>query len=182
MLICLGGFLGSGRKILARGLAQKRGFHYYDLDQKKIHEFVPDASGSMMSVVRGGQSDEMRMLTYKHALAEFPSLAKMHPDMVMDDAFHRDAPRDYFFSEAKKYFKDVVFVWIESDDAGAEGRIRAMIERKMIKGPLERELRRREMSKIHFQAFTEQPLVFRFENSVDAAVEKLDTLIASRMR
>lgn len=122
MLIVLGGFLGSGRFVLADLLAEQSGFHHYPLLEKKknlhfgknhqLHERIMEPS-----------TDPARMQLYREVSKDFPLISKMYKNVVIDDAFHREKPRSFFLEEARAYFNPVVFVWVESPDETVELRL-----------------------------------------------------------
>jgi len=176
MLVALGGLSGSGRKFLAQKLAEKYGFHYYDIGQKKARTGFFDAGNTFREQVFGPRNDKERTQMYERVVVDFPMLSKMYPNTVCESTFHRSVPRDYFFEEARKYFRPVIFVWIDSDGADAEARITGMAERAAISS-LAEGLHRRDEAKKEFQPFSETVPTFHNVLSDTEAPEKLSALI-----
>lgn len=176
MLICLGGFLGSGRRILARKVANKYGLHLYDAESKKAHLHVFDKNGRVKEVLQRPTTDELRRFLFSRIIEDFPKLAKMYPDMIIHDAFHRAKPRTYFFAEAKKYFDPVVFIWIDSDEAHVEARVRHMQEIGLV-GRFETAVQRRKKAVLAFEQLGPDTPVFKCVQADDAEVEALWALI-----
>lgn len=180
MLVCLAGFLGSGRKILARKLSKKYGFHYYDVDKKKFHTFVRNArSGSVRERTVRPRTDAERSRIFEHVISDLPLLSKMYKQVVLDDAFHRELPREYFLKEARKYFDRVVLVWIESSEEDAHERLEAMQKRGLIASTKEG-VRRRKRAQATFQSFAYTPPTFLYRKSERGAIQKLHALIQDR--
>ncbi len=176
MLIVLGGFLGSGRSLLARMLATETGFHYHSFHEKKMRHLVRDERN--MEKVRTIQpnTDELRMRICEEMLNDFPMLSKMHDNVIVEDVLHRKIPREFFLKEAKRYFDPVVFVWIETPDDTTEARLKAM-EKKGIIPSVSVALQRRTFVMKEFQPFESLPLIF-FHKKTDArAAKKLNVFI-----
>lgn len=166
MILLLGGFLGSGRSMLARNVARRLNFHYYNIDQKKLHMLKFNARGEVGRRTVQPSTDAERQRVYARVIEELPLLTKMHPNIIVDDSFHRAAPREFFFSNVKTRFKDMLFVWIDSDDQWVEERFASMLEQKMIQS-IEGAQRRRARAQKRFQQFEHQPLTFFCGSIVD---------------
>ena len=175
MLIVLGGFLGNGRKMFAHRLAKRKNFHLYDTDAKKMRRFELQRGGAIKEMVQRPYREEQRLFLYKNVLADFSKISKMHPDMIIEDSFHRTAAREYFLTEARKYFKPVVFIWIDSDEAHVAERIRHMVTTGAI-GSYEEGVRRRKSAAKHFtQDHTMR--VFKCVKGDEAELDALWSLI-----
>jgi predicted kinase len=163
MLIVFGGFPGSGRRKLAKEAAKRLGYHYYDIDQKKLLRRIHTKEG-VREWMAHPNSDDQRLLLNSKVVADFRMLSKMYVNVVLDDIFHRALPREEFFAKAQKYFGTLLFVWIELNDESAK-------ERLCRRGPpySERAVRRRELAQKEFQAFTVPVPIFSFAGSVDDA-------------
>jgi len=148
MIICLGGLLGDGRKQLANRLAMRFGLHHFDIDRKKLREFSLDGTGNFK--VLQPDTDEERLRVYDFALKEFSLLSKLHSTIIVDDTFHREIPREHFFSEARKYYGPVIFIWIESDEISVGERLERLRKSGMTTSVREAE-RRRERSRALLQ-------------------------------
>ncbi|HTR18613.1 MAG TPA: hypothetical protein VMH91_01370 [Candidatus Paceibacterota bacterium] len=175
MLILLGGFLGSGRKMLAKQLAYRQKFYLYDTEAKKMHHPEFQSDGSVKEVTEPPKSEEQRMFLYKRIVDDFPRLSKMYPDTVIEEAFHRIGPRDYFITEAKKFFDPVVFVWVDSDEAHVEERMRRMVKLGLVKNLSEAMNRRRRAAR-HFNQDPSMR-VFKCVKADSAEADALWTLV-----
>ena len=157
MLVVLGGLLGNGARTLADQLAARFGLYHYDIARKKIRHPTFDRRGDFR--ILQPRTDKDRVKVYENVCKDFPLLSKMYPDVVVDDTFHRDIPREYFLSEARKYYTPVVFVWIESDEAS----VRVRLERIRQAGKIESvdgALRRREKAHAKQQPFPPATPIF----------------------
>ncbi len=161
---------------MARKLAKKYGIHFYDIEAHIPHTRIFDKHGEAHEVPREIRRDETRMHLYRKVLNGLPLLSKMHSDVILDDGFHREGPRDFFFKEAARYFNPVVVVWISSDEEHTLARMRYMEERGMIRG-VDRALARRERMKQHFEPFKVAPLAFHYSKIDDVAVKRLWKLL-----
>lgn len=176
MLICLGGFLGSGRRILARKLAERHRFHLYDIGSKKIRRHVFKKNGRVKEVALQPNTEELRLFLYQRIIEDFPRVSKMYPDTIVNDEFHREMPREYFLSEARKYFDPVVFIWIDSDEIHAKGRLRHMVEIGMLPD-LGRALKGWRRATRTFDPPKPDTRMFRCVNADNAEAEELWALI-----
>ena len=181
MIILLGGFLGSGRRVLARKIAKRLGFYYYNIERKKLRAFKFNTNREVRHRTIQPRSDVERRRMYAQVVEEFPLLSKMYPDIVIDDAFHRAGPREYFFSEAKRYFRDMVFVWVDSDEKWVGERFVHMLKKKVIRS-IEDARRRRLSAKKRFQPFKDEPITFISGSIADREkdVEDLVQLVRTR--
>ena len=102
----------------------------------------------------------------------------MYPDLIIDDAFHREEAREYFFSEAKKYFNRVVFVWIDSAEPDVAVRMQHMKEVGMIES-VEGALLKRQRTAAKFQPLHPGVPVFTCVKGDDAEADALWQLIKS---
>lgn len=175
MLICLGGFLGSGRSILAHRLADRSDVHYLDLEQKKFSTITFENNQMQMRVVEPN-TDALRMQCYGRAAGEFPMLAKLYPHVVVHDAFHRAKSREYFFSEAKKSFPHVFFIWIDAPDISVTNRLIYMKEKGIIKSIPAAQARRKKTIQ-DFEPFTTPPLTFRLGSSDRVGLERFQEFL-----
>jgi hypothetical protein len=121
-------------------------------------------------------SDAERLRIFQSAAKEFPMLARMHTDVVIERAFHRKAPRDLFFEAARSAFDDVKFVWVESDEETALERFRAMYEAGGISS-IEKNRAQRASEQAEFEPFDTPPLTFKNELPAAEAVARLLSLI-----
>lgn len=126
MLVVLGGFIGNGRTALARKLARSFGLYFYDTGQHKLRGHYFDRRGQFVERTLIAHTEDEDMRVCRHAAGDLPLLSKLHSNVVMEYPFHRERPREYFLREAARYFKLVVFIWIDADDVYAQKRLEKM--------------------------------------------------------
>ena len=123
MLLCIGGISGSGRKTLAREYAARSGYHLYDSNARKSHQYVRSDDGTYDQLTSHPQDDVTWEHLYGVILEDLSLLLKMHSGVVLEDSFHREGPREYFLKEAGERFGGVVFIWIERERTQANDAI-----------------------------------------------------------
>ena len=180
MLVVLGGLLGSGRRVLARKLAEQQHFHLYDMDAKYPHRHVFDETGRAKEVTVRLHTDEARLSLYKRVLEDMPKLSKMHPNIVLEDPFTRAKPRDAFFNAARKHFDRVVFVWIDSDEPNVTKRLELMRRKGLIQS-IQTALERRKMVAAGLERLDPSTRVFKCMLADDVETKALWTLINSEI-
>ena len=104
----------------------------------------------------------------------------MHANAIVDDSFHRETPREYFLSGARKYYKEVIFVWVESDEASVGERLEHMQKLGMIRSVAEATQRRRSAIET-LQLPASSVLRFFFSTSGKKQVAAVWELIQQRM-
>ena len=124
MLIVLGGLIGNGKVEIANHLASQKDLHFYDLSRKKLPSMYYDKRGNPTFVQP--QTDAGWISVYEKVVADFNLLRKMHSNVILVDSFHRKAPRDFFFEQARSYFDKISFIWIETSDDAARRRLSRM--------------------------------------------------------
>lgn len=177
MLVCLGGILGSGARVLANELALKYGLHHYDMDRMKIRSFPINKKGDL--TVWQPRSAQERMHVYRTALDEFPRLAKMYPDAIVDEAFLREVTREYFLSRAKAFYDPVIFIWIEADQARVIKNLERMCDQGILPS-LEKGLQRRKRVERLVQEPSSAVPRFRYTTTPEQAASVLWELIQER--
>src|SRR4051812_42798305 len=113
MLICVGGFPGSGRSRLCKALSASLRFYEYPVPEVKHTlsiEYVHKITASRSSTP---YSDELLLQVYKKIVADFQLLSKMHAGLIVSDVFYRNVPRELLFNESEKYFGNPLIVWAE---------------------------------------------------------------------
>ena len=151
MLICIGGFPGSGRNRLSEALASALDFHYFRLAPFKQH---PLFMREHILLHKGGTaySDELLLRIYKHVVSHFRQLSKMYPDMIIKDHFMREVPREFLFTEAEKYFGPPLIIWTESSQEESTSRLHEVLDTK--KRKLETRLKIQDDIRARFEPFT----------------------------
>jgi hypothetical protein len=176
MLVCLGGFRGSGRKYLAKQLSKRHGLHYYDTTTKKSHKLRFKRDGSVKQQLNNPATDEYRTHVYSRVLADFQLVSTMHSDVVLEETFHRNGPRNFFLTEAAKYFKPVIFIWIECDESLVVSHLEILKEKRII-GSIKKSLKRRERAKKEFDGLPPSTPLFDCKRIDGSEVERLWSFI-----
>lgn len=181
MIIFFGGFIGSGRKSIARRFAARYGLHHYDIDDERFHRFVFDKAGRAKERPVAARGDASLNELYRRAAEKFPMLAKMHEGVVIDHAFHRKLPREYLFEEARKHFGEVAFVWIQSEEGYVRRRLELLERMGMIRSVADA-LRGRAITKKYFQLFRPAPVVFHRTTYRPEELKELRALIENQLQ
>ena len=164
----------TGRFALARLLAEEIGAYRFDVNAKKLARPRLSRYGALTAGIREPQNDDEQEMVYRKVLADLPLLVKMHDVIIVDDAFHRQRPRDAFIAGARQ-LDDVVFVWIDAPDSTVPLRVPYLLE--MGVGANEEDIYRRfEDRKTQLQ-FDAPPLIFYHEVSTKDAAKRLHSFI-----
>jgi hypothetical protein len=174
MLVVLGGISGTGRKALAREVAERLGAHYYDIDAHRMTLYERH-EGAIRERKQPVRTEELRLGMLKRVLDDFKLVSKMYPDTVVENNFHHAKPRGYFLAGAAEYFEPVVFVWVDVPDQEASGRFERMYERDATK--VERAMRRRQRMKDRLEPFPPRTIVFVNDLPAAPAAERLCGLL-----
>lgn len=136
MLVVFGGLAGSGKRYVAREFARQCGFHLISIDEKKMRLILrSNREYGANEVPIGSVSEQMSI--YKKVTEEFPQLSASHSRVALCAAFHRATSREYILEEALKYFLDVRFIWIDSNDESMRLRMMAAGRTAYIKQTLD---------------------------------------------
>lgn len=170
MLLCVAGFPGSGRNRLSEIVSREMGFAHESFRDLKHRDSIKKLHRT--TNVRGTPyADDILMQIYKEVVEEFPIRSRMYPDLIVRDHFCREAPREYLFKEAEKYFGDVHVVWVDATLEESEARLREVVVEQ------DRFMRRvhllHELHKL-FQPFTRPVLSVSYYKNPEQAVR--DTL------
>jgi hypothetical protein len=114
MSVCVGGFHGSGRNRLAAALSRALGDRYFSTEELAENPLFMQQHVLTRSEKETGFSDEILLRIYRKVAADFKLDSKMHPDMVIQDCFTREIPREFLFAEVDKYFGPPLIIWIDS--------------------------------------------------------------------
>lgn len=175
MLICVGGFPGSGRNRLSRDLSKALGFYNYPLSEiKHSPAFKRMHRGARASPV-APYSDDLLVRVYREAVSSFPVLSKMYPDIVMKDHFHREVPREFLFSEAKKYFGSPLIVWTDASFETSAARLEEVLVGR--KKRLGRDLGLSEAMRADYQSFAREVHTVDYNNNPAGALEQVLELV-----
>lgn len=178
MIICIGGFPGSGRRRLTHDLSKALGFYIYPLGETKrkpsfkgLHKFIRPARGSPYP-------DGILIQIYKRIVADFPLVSKMYPDIIVKDHFHREIPREFFFAEAEKYFGPPIIVWVDASTEQSVARLRDVLTSKEKK--LAARLAVMETTRRDYQPFTREIHTVDYTANAEAAVRHVLELVKKR--
>ncbi len=127
MIIVLGGFVYTGRHLVARHLAGVTGGYLFPVNDKKLQQPSLSKRGMMTMGVRQPNSDQEYETLYAKIAADLPMLVKLHDTVIIDDTFHREGPRERLLVAAKKLDK-TIFVWIDSPDETVSSRVPYLIK------------------------------------------------------
>lgn len=172
MLVILGGFVGSGRNAFALELEKRYGFYFYNMDQHGLDANLFNEHRQFVKERIRPDSDAGRLHIYQKTIEGFRLVSKMHEKVVVTATFHRAVPRNYFFSEAKKYFDPVIFVWIDCEEKEAQERLKRMRRRNIIPS-VDRSVHNRAIAKEEFEPFAVPPPTFFYNGK---ASENTDAL------
>lgn len=120
-----------------------------------------------------------RMVLYRRVLEDLPRLSKMYLDVVVDAGFPRAISRDFFFSEARKYFDDVLFVWVELDEESVRRKLN-----KRDENFAKWSVHKRELTKNEFQAPDPSTTVFKYTGGdfTDETLEAFYDLVREKLK
>lgn len=178
MLICIGGFPGSGAHFLAEELSRALGFYYFPLSELKRDPLI--IREHRLNPKRApGFSDELLLRLYRQATSHFRLKSKLYPDTIIRDEFTREIPREVFFKEAEKYFGPPLVIWVDSSEEEEAPFLKMVLKAKPeilnIKLWLQRDARAR------FEPFTRPIHSLRYLNN-PAALDEALTLVREHRR
>jgi len=127
MLVIVGGFRGSGKRLIAREFARTTGFHGLSVDEYKLRRYTPGLVRQVSAPRMPMSTDEEYLQFFRRVTEKFPVLAKMYPDTVMAAPLHRALPREFLFEAAARSFDDVRVVILESSEQEAFERLRGKV-------------------------------------------------------
>ena len=127
MIIFVGGVVGAGKSSVAKKLAEKLDFYYYDIDEikKVVYQEDPDFEHNMLLGIPF--KDETRGQVFDRVVKDFSRLQKTHDHIVVDETLHKRKLRNILFDGAKKYFGKYYVVWVDADEDVIEGRLSSQV-------------------------------------------------------
>ena len=166
MLICIGGFWGSGSRELEKKLIRK-GFHSIDISNYHEKRGFIDKDGLFRERAVPPKSDDDRMRLFRRLIEDFPRLSKMYPNIVIRATLHRSAPRRYLVSGARPYFDRVHLAWLSCSQEVRERRAREWISEETPR--FGKKERRDEAAQSEFQDLdpSEHAVIFDTTDGVD---------------
>lgn len=177
MIIFIGGLIGTGKTSLAKGVANKLNYFYYDVDavKKEIYPTDPNYEYNLKNNIPF--SDETRIKTFEKVVKDFSELSMKHKNIIVDETLHKKALRQILFDGAKKYFGRYIVVWVKVDEEIIKKRLTAT-ERKghILKDPFGMYL----SLKKQFEDFDNVDIVFENNSSIEKSVEGLSKIIKEK--
>lgn len=175
MIIFIGGFIGSGRVPLARNLAERLGYHFYE---KRIPGL---AYLRTIGALKGPGSlvpaDSSQLLSFRRLAKELPQLVKMHEGIVITESFHTARSRDFLFDVARK-ITDTLIIWVDSPDD--EALLRDVRTAGGVVNPEDLSFARKKMKDV-FEPFDFAPIMFNNTGIAGIAADRFCELIIREM-
>jgi dephospho-CoA kinase len=180
MVIFIAGLIGTGKTSLAKALAKRLGFYYYDVDEikKEVYKTDPNYDYNLDNNIPF--SDETRIKTFNRVVLDFEKLSKKYKNIIVDETLHKKSLRKILFDGAKKYFGDYLIVWIKAD----EGIIKERLEKDKREGHILKDSFGMYLSlKKQFEDFDDADVVFNNSFKLDDSVKQLgDILVDNFLR
>ena len=174
MIIFVGGFVGAGKSSIARRLAERYSFHYYDIDEvkKAIYPQDPDFKYNLTHGIPF--KDETRLKVYEKVVSDFADLAQHYTHLVVDETLHKQKLRQILFDGAKKHFGDYIIIWIQTDETIIKERLtsKERTDHMLKKDPMKMY---RSFAK-EFENFERSYIVCHNNSSLDEATASLFSL------
>ncbi len=116
MIIFVGGLIGAGKSSVARGIAQRLGYHYFDLDETKKEVFGRDPVNARL-LAEGIPPDlEIRAELYREAIERVKDLTRVEPNVVFDDTLHFRRFRLMLYDAVHAMGHEFIVVWVRADE------------------------------------------------------------------
>jgi gluconate kinase len=174
VIVFVAGLVGVGKSSVAKFLADRFSFYYYDVDEvkKMIYPQDPDFDHNMKHGIPFRK--ETRLRVYQEAVSDFQHLAEKHRHIIVDECLHLKELRQVLFDAAKVYFGGYVIVWVTADEAV----IRKRLKKKARKGHILTDpFKMYHSFEKEFQGFDESHIVCNNNGSVEEATQSLLSLI-----
>ena len=115
MIIFVGGLIGAGKSTVAKGLAERLDYIYFDLDElkKEVYAKNPDYAESLREGIP--VTRETRVEVFERAAHDLEQLIKAHESIVVDDAMHLREFRHMLFDVAENMARDYLIIWVRAD-------------------------------------------------------------------
>jgi predicted kinase len=116
MIVLVGGLIGAGKSSVARAIAERLDYHYFDLDEIKKEVYGRDPDNAR-KLAEGIPPDlETRAELYRVAVEQVSALIETTPNIVFDDTLHFRRFRQYLYDEITRLGHDFVPVWVRADE------------------------------------------------------------------
>ncbi|MEE9417227.1 MAG: ATP-binding protein [Acidimicrobiales bacterium] len=125
MIVFVGGLIGAGKSSVARQLADRLGYYYFDLDEIKRDIYGRDPDNKR-KLVEGIPIDlTTRGEVYRTAIAELETLISAHPNVVFDDTLHFRQFRRMLYVAVTDMGQDFIMVWVRASESTILTRLAA---------------------------------------------------------
>jgi gluconate kinase len=174
MVIFIAGLIGTGKTSLAKALAKRLGFYYYDVDaiKKEVYKTDPDYEYNLNNNIPF--SDETRTKTFNKVVEDFALLSKERKDIVVDETLHKKALRQILFDGAKKYFGQYIVIWVKVNEDVIKKRLgQDKREGHILKNSFGMYL----SLKKQFDDLEDADIIFENDGEFNDSVDKLEILI-----
>jgi gluconate kinase len=174
VVIFVAGLVGVGKSSVAKFLADRFSFYYYDVDEvkKMIYPQDPDFDYNMRHGVPFRK--ETRLKVYQKVVKDFQHLAENQRHLVVDECLHLKKLRQVLFDGAKVYFGGYVIVWVRADAAVIQKRLKKQTRKDHI---LADPFKMYRSFAEEFEDFDESHVVCNNTGSMEEATEGLLSLI-----
>lgn len=114
MIIFVGGLIGAGKSTIAKGLANRFDFPYYDVDEVKkvVYRQDPDYRDKLARGIPF--PDELRVEVFQRVFADLEQLVDEHPHIIVDEALHKREIRHALYDEARKLAGGFIVIWVHA--------------------------------------------------------------------
>ena len=125
MIIFVGGLIGAGKSSVARCIADRLDYLYFDLDEIKKEVYGRDPENARKLAAGVPPDLETRAELYREAVARLQPLLQEHPNVVFDDTLHFRRFRQYLYAEMADLGQDFITVWVRADEEVILARLAA---------------------------------------------------------
>ena len=125
MIIFVGGLIGAGKSSVARCIAERLDYLYFDLDEIKKDVYGRDPDNAR-KLAEGIPPDlDTRAELYREATVQVRRLLANHPNIVFDDTLHFRRFRQFLYDEMGSIGQDFVMVWVRANEEVILARLSA---------------------------------------------------------
>ena len=170
MIIFVGGVVGAGKSSVAKGLAEKLGIYYYDIDEikKVVYQEDPDFEHNMSQGIPF--KSETRAKVFERVVRDFGQLQKTNDHIVVDETLHKRKLRHILFDGAKKYFGKYCVVWVDADEDIIEDRLTSQVREGHI---LDDPMKMHRAFVKEFEGFHQSTIQCRNNSTLETTVDDL---------
>lgn len=114
MIIFVGGIIGAGKSTVARALAARFEFPYYDVDEvkKEVFRKDPEFERNVSEGIPFG--DELRREVFRRVFRDLETLVSEHPHIVVDEALHKREIRHSLYEEADRIAGGFIVIRVQA--------------------------------------------------------------------